>query len=335
MAINSAPVLEQELKSPPSDGITSVKWGKSSDALLVSSWDNCLRLYDGRKNVLKDKFESKAAILDCCFGADDIKGFSCGLDKNVMTYDFNTNTSNVLGTHEDPVKCVEFSSNLGLVFAGGWGSKVQLWDPRAQRASAGSATTTEGCKVYSMALNGNRLVVGTSNRQVFIYDVRHMSAAEQVRESSLMNQTRCIRIFPNGAGYALSSIEGRVAIEFFDPSPDVQKKKYAFKCHRKTDGKVQTLFPVNAIAFHPKHGTFATGGCDGMINVWDGENKKRICQYPKYQTSIASLDFNSTGDLLAVAASYTFEEGEKEHPADAVFLRTVHDNEVRQKKKKK
>lgn len=40
-----------------------------------------------------------------------------------------------------------------------------------------------------------------------------------------MNQTRCIRIFPNNAGYALSSIEGRVAIEFFDPSPEVARQE--------------------------------------------------------------------------------------------------------------
>ena len=34
-------------------------------------------------------------------------------------------------------------------------------------------------------------------------------------------------------GYALSSVEGRVAMEFFDEDPEVQAKKYAFKCHRK------------------------------------------------------------------------------------------------------
>jgi cell cycle arrest protein BUB3 len=39
------------------------------------------------------------------------------------------------------------------------------------------------------------------------------------------------------------------------------------------------VYPVNAIAFHPIHGTFATGGCDGNVYTWDGENKKRVsCQ---------------------------------------------------------
>ena len=52
-------------------------------------------------------------------------------------------------------------------------------------------------------------------------------------------------------GYALSSVEGRVAIEYFDPSPAVQARKYAFKCHRAVVKGVQTLYPVNTIAFHP------------------------------------------------------------------------------------
>lgn len=159
---------------------------------------------------------------------------------------------------------------------------------------------------------GNRLIVGTSNRHVLIYDVRNLSQPEQRRESSLMNQTRVIRGFPDTTGYALGSIEGRVAVEYFNPDAGVQKNKYAFKCHRKTVGKTQVLYPVNAMAFHPKYGTFATGGCDGIVNVWDGANKKRICLYPSYSTSIAALNFNSSGDKLAIAASYTWEEGEKE-----------------------
>lgn len=325
--------MEHELKDPPTDGVTATVFANSSDLLLVSSWDKGVRLYDARKNVLKHTYNHQAASLDVAFSADDAKGFSGGLDRTLTMCDFQAGTTSVLGTHDTAIKCVEYSETTGLVVSGGWDSKICLWDPRAQDPIAGSTKVKEGLKVYTMAINHNRLIVGTSARQVYIYDVRQMGQAEQFRESSLMHQTRCIRAFPNGAGYALSSIEGRVAIEFFDPSPAVQKKKYAFKCHRKPEGKMQTLFPVNAIGFHPTHGTFATGGCDGMVNVWDGENKKRICQYREYPTSIAALDFNYTGDLLAIAASYTYEEGEKDVPPDAVFIRTVNDNEVKKKKK--
>jgi hypothetical protein len=52
-------------------------------------------------------------------------------------------------------------------------------------------------------------------------------------------------------GYAAASIEGRVAVEYFDPSPAAQAMKYAFKCHRQTVNGVDHVWPVNALAFHP------------------------------------------------------------------------------------
>ena len=42
---------------------------------------------------------------------------------------------------------------------------------------------------------------------------------------------------------------GRVAVEYFDPSPEVQKKKYAFKCHRLKEGEIECCYSVNAIRY--------------------------------------------------------------------------------------
>jgi WD40 repeat protein len=51
-------------------------------------------------------------------------------------------------------------------------------------------------------------------------------------------------------------------------------------------------------SFHTAYNTFATGGSDGYVNVWDGFNKKRLCQFHPYPTSIASLCFSSDGELF-------------------------------------
>lgn len=134
-----------------------------------------------------------------------------------------------------------------------------------------------------------------------------------------------MRCSPDGESFAVSSIEGRVAVDYFDS--DAEGKKYAFKCHRMAN----TVFPVNCIAFHPFYGTFATGGCDGFVAIWDGKNKKRLCQLPSFPTSIAALCFNHDGTKLAVAASYTFEEGEKDAPQDQIYVKAVHDSEVKPK----
>lgn len=185
----------------------------------------------------------------------------------------------------------EYSCSADLLVSGSWDRTLKTWDPRAP-ADAGAVASIE-CpgKVYAMALCGpDTLVVGTSERHVQLYDVRRLSqrgghpgdAILQRRESSLKHQTRIIRAFPDGTGFATGSTEGRIAIDFADPNPAVQVSggqlrhsargttvlppstpqagKYAFKCHRaKQPSGDERVFPVHAIAFHPTFGTFASG----------------------------------------------------------------------------
>lgn len=51
------------------------------------------------------------------------------------------------------------------------------------------------------------------------------------------------------------------------------------QCHRRNeDGKGEVVYPVHCIAYNQGFGTFGTGGGDGVINIWDGANKKRLFQ---------------------------------------------------------
>lgn len=254
-------VLGRELASPPADGISNLRFSNYSDHLLVSSWDAKVRLYDASANVLMGQFSHRAPVLDCCFH-DDSSCFTASADHSVCRYDFNTGGEDTLGTHDAPVRCVEYSHATGHVVTGSWDKTVRCWDPRG---GTGVGTYPQPERVYSMSLVGHRLVVAT-------------------------------------AGYALSSVEGRIAMEFFDMSEAGQAKKYAFKCHRKSEAGRDTVYPVNAIAFHPIYGTFATGGCDGYVNIWDGNNKKRLYQYSR-------------------------------HEPDAIFVRSVNESEVKPKPK--
>jgi cell cycle arrest protein BUB3 len=123
-----------------------------------------------------------------------------------------------------------------------------------------------------MDLVNNWLVVAMASRLFHIYDIRKMDVPEQQRESSLKFMTRSLACMADGQGkslvdsrggafsyiltsihlgYATASTEGRIAIEYFDPSPEAQEKKYAFKCHRQTIDDVDHVWPVNDLAFHP------------------------------------------------------------------------------------
>jgi cell cycle arrest protein BUB3 len=207
-----------------------------------------------------------------------------------------------------------------------------LWDVLAKKEIASIALPG---KAFSLDVHKNRIVVATSNRRLAFIDYSPDTAKLEIvleRESSLKYQSRCVSFLQGGIGVALGSIEGRVAIEFLPElgiSSD-NKKKYAFKCHRVHD----TVYPVNCLALHPVHGTFATGGCDGTVVTWDGLHKKKLATLPSFSTSIAALTFSpGDGSHLAIAASYTFEEGERDHPKDEMFVRRMLDSEVLPKTK--
>ncbi|KDR15933.1 Mitotic checkpoint protein BUB3 [Zootermopsis nevadensis] len=321
---------EFKLKTPPEDGISSVKFGpNSAQFLLVSSWDSTVRLYDVITNNMRLKYTHDRPVLDVCF-QDAVHSYSGGLDNTLKMYDFNSNTETVVGTHDNAIRAVEYSPEVNGILTGSWDATAKLWDPRSPRCVG---TYTQPDKVYTMSLCGEKFVVGTAGRKVYVWDLRNMGYVHQRRESSLKYQTRCIRCFPNRQGYVLSSIEGRVAVEYLDTSPDVQKRKYAFKCHRIKENGIENIYPVNAISFHTGYNTFATGGSDGYVNIWDGFNKKRLCQFHRYNASISSLCFSHDGTVLAIACCYMYElETPPENmPEDSVFIRYVTDQETKPK----
>ena len=233
----------------------------------------------------------------------------------------------MLGSHDLPVKCVEHNTATGLVVSGGWDATLRLWDARSPDGPGRCVGKLPlPGRVYAMSTSGKRLVVATADKRIQVYDLRSLragAAPQQQRESPLKYQIRTLRCTPDGRGYAASSVEGRVALDYFDDA-ESSASRYAFKCHRRTEEGKEVVFPVNALgasrtrrccaprcralilhaAFHPVYGTFATGGCDGYVNIWDGVAKKRLFVLPKYPSSIAALSFNHDGTLLVRSQSH-------------------------------
>lgn len=259
----------------------------------------------------------------------------------------------MLSSHEAGVRNVVYSREHNIIISGSWDSTLHIHRPNAgTNTDPTPAVIPLPSKPFSISLTGSKLVVAMASRALHIYDLKALAlltaqadgaTAEgnkvevepwQRRESSLKFMTRCVACMPDDAGYASSSIEGRVAVEWFDPSPESQARKYAFKCHRQTaEDNVDVVYPVNALAFHPVHGTFASGGGDGVVALWDGIAKRRIRQYQKYPASVAAVDFSGNGKYLAVAVSPGFEDGKDDVPEGVVkvFVRELGETEAKGK----
>ena len=247
----------------------------------------------------------------------------------------------VLSSHTSAANAILYDPATKTLVSASWDSTLHIHHPYTPGEEP--ATLTLPSKPFALSLSPTKLVVAMSSRAVHIYDLPAISLISsqagqpppnaisvepfQRRESSLKFMTRAVACMPRDEGFACSSIEGRVAVEWFDASAESQARKYAFKCHRQPasstqqqqngingagDGGEQSLdivYPVHALAFHPVHGTFASGGGDGVVTLWDAVAKRRIRQYQQYATSVAAMSFSQDGKFLAVAVSPGFEDG--------------------------
>ncbi|KAJ5356949.1 hypothetical protein N7517_011558 [Penicillium concentricum] len=348
--------------SPPTDAISALKFSPdpNSARIVVSSWDKNVYLYDLRdengkvgEGKLLQKFEHRAPVLDVCFGENENEIYTAGLDWDVRKIDLNTSEQTVLSSHEAGVRHVLYSREHNIVISASWDSTlhIHLSDAGANPDSLPIIVPLPS-KPFSISATATKLIVAMASRALHIYDLKALALLTaqadgtapgdnrvevepwQRRESSLKFMTRAVACMPDDAGYASSSIEGRVAVEWFDPSPESQARKYAFKCHRQTaeDG-VDVVYPVNALAFHPVFGTFASGGGDGVVALWDGISKRRIRQYQKYQNSVSAVAFSASGQHLAIAVSPGFEDGHDEVPEGTVkiYVRELGETEAKGK----
>ncbi|CAG7964925.1 unnamed protein product [Penicillium nalgiovense] len=348
--------------SPPTDAISALKFSPdpNSARIVVSSWDKNVYLYDLRdengqvgEGKLLQKFEHRAPVLDVCFGENENEIYTAGLDWDVRKIDLNTSEQTVLSSHEAGVRHVVYSREHNLVISASWDSTLHIHQPDAgANPDSQPIIVPLPSKPFSISATATKLIVAMASRALHIYDLKAMALLTaqadtaapngtrvevepwQRRESSLKFMTRAVACMPDDAGYASSSIEGRVAVEWFDPSPESQARKYAFKCHRQTaeDG-VDVVYPVNALAFHPVFGTFASGGGDGVVALWDGISKRRIRQYQKYQHSVSAVAFSASGQHLAIAVSPGFEDGHDEVPEGTVkiYVRELGETEAKGK----
>ncbi|XP_055962309.1 mitotic checkpoint protein BUB3.3-like [Mercurialis annua] len=313
--------LSLHFETPIEDAVSKIRFAPHSNNLLISSWDSNLRLYDvDNLRCRLTAVRSQAALLDCCF-LSETAALSADSNGAIRRYDLYSGTDDLIGSHGDLATCVGYSDQTCQVVSASLDKTIMFWDMRLEKSP--SYTMNLGAEVKSMSLSGFDLMLALG-KSVNVYDLRNMETPLHFKESCMDVGIKCISSFPDCRGYAVGSVDGRVALKFLDPSKT--NERYAFRCHpRSKDGKAH-LVSINDIVFNPIIcGTFVTGDNDGNVIAWQNENKRRLCEFPRYQNSVASLSFNHSGELLAVACSYTYQEANEKEVTPEVFIQKLDD----------
>ena len=246
---------DQEVTPGPSDTVSALSFSPTADFLAVGSWDNHVRIYRVDKTSAQpvspwQQYTHEAPVLDVCWSGDGAKVISVGADKVARCFDMNTNTPTVVGQHDQPIRSVRWSNACGgVLITAGWDKVLKIWklDPQPQQVH--SLPLPERC--FGMDVCANNVVVAMAERMVLAFRIEetgtitplsvsrapHLSSRSntlltftrldscaQEHQSPLKYQTRSVAALPDGDGYALGGVEGRVAVQYFHDPPDKDGK---------------------------------------------------------------------------------------------------------------
>jgi len=249
--------------------------------------------------------------------------FTGGCDNKSFRWDMTTGKSAQIAQHDQPIKFVKWIPDKRVLMTASWDKTIRYWDGRTP-SPALSVSLPE--RVYCADVRDHLAVVGTADRHVLIYNLNNPQQPYRSLESPLKFQSRCVRCFPDKTGFALGSIEGRVAIHHVETA--FESKNFAFKCHRNKSN----LYAINDIAFHP-FSTFATAGSDGTFNFWDKDSKQRLKGFKACSLPITCCEWNTEGNIFAYSVCYDWSRGASEYNSaimkSHILLHSTNPDEVR------
>lgn len=340
------PNRDAVVPGPPADTVSCLRWspaGPFASLLCSSSWNREIRIWDVVANtgqaIPKTVLKQPTPVLCCdwqhgspviCAGACDGTVKQIAMDSTTMQF----------GEHAAPVKALVWNKTINAAITGSWDKTIALFDPRkathvasnndfksATSARVGGLSLSE--RVHAMDNRDEIVAVATADRKVTLYDLRNLQT--KIYDTPFLDKTStAIALFPDKKSFALSSVEGRVAIQYIDPAV-ASEKNFKFKCHRIGH---YDAYAVNAMAtgvYSESVEFFVTGGSDGTFAFWNKQIKKRLFLSKPTQQPLTALAFNHKTSILAYATGYDWSKGaeyaDKAKPPK-IFLHGIDRSEI-------
>ncbi|QLQ78386.1 hypothetical protein HG537_0A06330 [Torulaspora globosa] len=290
-----------ELPRSPLDFISDISL--LDEQLAVSCWDGSLSIYDydvkEQKVVLNARLQHQFPLLSCCYvaGAHRRQIYVGSVQGEVLEADFELERFVPVGNNVAELGISSLCAFRGQILCGSWDGFLQVVNC-AKNSVDLHWKLADGSKVLSMDVNEDRLIVATTGNKVRWFSLPLEPGDGTEVESGLKYQARKIKLTPAGDGYVTSSLDGRVAVEYFDD----ESRKFAFRCHRMNLVDTSMVFPVNALSFLPETEILYTGGSDGCVSCWNLHTRKKVEQLPKFnENSVVRMECNDK--VLCVATS--------------------------------
>ncbi|KAH0792393.1 WD40 repeat-containing protein [Histomonas meleagridis] len=300
----------KEIQVAEDEGISTVHF--CNNILQSTTWAGKIHYYNTDTCESVYEMDFKSPLLCGAWVRQDLS-VAGSTDGTIF---FSNNSS--LKAHESGISSLSYWDEKGILVSSSWDQTVKMWDLN-QPDQVVNFNFKEKIMFSGISKEGNIVAYGHRNT-VFIIDPNNPDQIEK-RISSIGKQIRAFEMCQSEPKWAIGSIDGRIAIEYFGDLKH-QAQRFSFSCHRHDDEEEKfILYPVNSLSFHPVTGILTSGDSKGSICFWDLENKRKLTElHTPYQNSISSLCYNNNGTILAIAYSYMWDKGNVGHPNDTLLL---------------
>jgi len=322
------------LSPNPNDTVSCLSFSPTSQHLLSCGWDGLVACWEVDPNSCQSNNvgsqQTSSPLLKCSWGNDGVCYFG-STDNGGYIWNIGQNSVNKIAQHEKPISFIKFNQSFNVVTTASWDGTAKFWDGSSEQPQM---SINVGEKVWAADMIDELavFVVPTERPEqhpIKVYDLRNPGQEFRTVENPFDNGIKCIECYPDKSGYALGSIEGRVAIRYIDPQRDVKGPNrgcFTFKCHRQGT----KVYPVNDLSFNPR-GTFATAGGDGAYHFWDKDSRNRLKQFNNCYAPVTACSFNNEGTVFAYAIGYDWSlgiNGKKNNIGTHIYLHKTPSSDI-------
>jgi eukaryotic-like serine/threonine-protein kinase len=238
--------------------VTSVAFSRDGKYFVIASWDNTLKLWDGRTSqetlALKGHTE---AVVGVGFSSDGKRVVSASEDKTLRVWDVRTGQETLaLKGHRDGILGVCFSPDGKRIVSASRDKTLKMWDADKGVETLTLKGHTEAVVGVCFSPDGERIVSASQDRTLKVWDAR--TGAE----------TLALRGHTDGVTSAAFSPDGnRIVSSSWDKTLKVWDAKtggeiLALKGHK--DG-------VKGVCVSPDGKRIVSASWDKTLKLWDAQ----------------------------------------------------------------
>lgn len=274
--------------------ITSVISNSTGTQWVSASWDGTLRRWyetGGADEIEYPNEAGKASSL--AVGGINKQTLLAGWSSGVLTF-YNLSDGSSIAKRAYPssgqrsivagVWSVAASSEKPLYASGTVFGHIRVWEQTDTDINLISDFRVEncenGCRVHGIAIHPetDEIIAGTSDGLMRVWNTE----GQLLHVSDKIHRTSISSISANHQGIISAASDGQIC---------------TWSVLLESLGCTQANTRINSVALNPKDGSFAAGGDDGIVYVWNNRGRL-LSKFRGHQDSVHSLTFSGDGDRI-------------------------------------